>query len=183
MKVQYPETINQDQLAHLYQQYAPKILIYLSRRINSNQDAEDILIDIFVAALESTSFARLTEQEQNMWLWRVAHNKVVDIYRKTKNSAIHSIDCEVIEDIMANPEQISIQQEEDSQLALLITRLSPLQQRVLYLRFGENLRCAQIASLMGKREGSIRSLLSRTFHLLRHQYRNSEEGGYHHGIK
>ncbi len=181
MKQQHSVAVDHAQLAQLYQQHAPQILTYISRQISSAQDAEDILIDVFMAALESTAFASLTAHEQPAWLWRVARNKVIDVYRRAQHMPIALIDDELIEDPMISPEQISIRLEEDKQLALQIKRLSPLQQQVLYLRFGENLRCAQIASRVGKRESSIRSLLSRTFNLLRRHYHDQEEGDHHHG--
>jgi RNA polymerase sigma factor (sigma-70 family) len=180
MEQQRTVAVDHAQLAQLYQLHAPKILDYVSRQVSSSHDAEDILIDVFVAALESASFAALTEQDQQAWLWRVARNKVIDLYRRTHRVPLKNIDDHpFIEDTLMSPERISIRQEEDDNLALLLKRLSPLQQRVLYLRFGENLRCAQIASMVGKRESSIRSLLSRTFNLLRRHYHDQEEGEHH----
>jgi RNA polymerase sigma factor (sigma-70 family) len=181
MKQPCSPVVDHAQLAQLYQRHAPQILTYISRQISSDQDAEDVLTDVFVAALESASFASLEVDEQPAWLWRVARNKVIDIYRRAQRTVITTLEDQLIEDPMINPEQISIRQEEDKQLARQIKRLSPLQQQVLYLRFGENLRCAQIASLVGKRESSIRSLLSRTFNLLRRHYHDQEEGDHHHG--
>lgn len=185
MNEQCSVALDSAHLAHLYQQSAPKILDYVYRQVPSFQDAEDILIDVFVAALESVSFASLTEQEQQAWLWRVARNKVIDAYRRTQRAhrlPLEHIDVELVEDAVPHPEQMSIRQEEEDDLALLIERLSPLQQEVLYLRFSENLRCAQIAARVGKRESSIRSLLSRALKLLRRNYHEQEKkGGDHHG--
>jgi RNA polymerase sigma factor (sigma-70 family) len=179
MKSQQSVVLDRDHLAYLYQQFAPKILDYVYRQVSSFHDAEDILIDVVVAALESASLASLTEQEQQAWLWRVARNKVVDVYRRTQGTRrlpISDIDVQLIEDAIPNPEQFSIQQETEDNLTLLIECLSPLQQQVLYLRFGENLPCAQIAVRTGKREGSIRSLLSRTLKLLRQRYQEQQKG-------
>jgi DNA-directed RNA polymerase specialized sigma24 family protein len=50
-----------------------------------------------------------------------------------------------------------------------------MQQRVLHLRFGEELRCAEIADKIGKREGSARSILSRTLTHLRDLYAKRAE--------
>ena len=57
MNEQRSIVLDRAHLAHLYQQCAPKILDYVYRQVSSLQDAEDILIDVFVAALESRSFA------------------------------------------------------------------------------------------------------------------------------
>jgi len=51
MKKQPFVALDRAHLAHLYQQFAPKILDYVYRQVPSFQDAEDILIDVFVAAL------------------------------------------------------------------------------------------------------------------------------------
>jgi RNA polymerase sigma-70 factor (ECF subfamily) len=180
--IRHAEGITKTQLAWLYQQHAEKMLKYLSIKLSSAQDAEDLLIDTFIAALESELFASLSADEQQRWLWRVLRNKVVDRYRQSPLTT--AFDLGEREDLLTDdpqqePELVSIQHEELEHLALLLKRLSPLQQRVLYLRFGENLRCAQIAVLVGKREGSIRALLSRTFHLLRRSYHAQEKGDHH----
>ena len=180
--IRLEEGITKTQISLLYQLNAEKMLKYISIKISSVQDAEDILIDTFVAALESELFASLSSDEQQRWLWRVIRNKVVDRYRKSKITTLldlADVDDMLTDDPVWEPELISIRQEEDDHLALLLKRLSPLQQRVLYLRFGENLRCSQIAVIVGKREGSIRALLSRTFHLLRSTYHAQEEGDHH----
>lgn len=172
--------LDRTHLARLYQQSAPKILDYVYRHVSSLQDAEDILIDVFVAALESTLFSSLTEQEQLAWLWRVARNKVINLYRQARSIhhlAIEQTGEELPGDPVSNPEQVSIRQEEEDDLARLLAQLPPLQQQVLYLRFSENLRCAQIAARVGQKESSIRSLLSRVMKLLRQNYRKSEKGG------
>lgn len=184
MEEQRSIALDRTHLAHLYQHYAPKILDYVYRQTSSYQDAEDTLIDVFVAALESSTFASLAEQEQKAWLWRVARNKVIDLYRRTQRLRylpLEQIDSDLIEDTSAPPEQIHIHQEDDDYLASLIEHLTPFQQQVLLLRFGENLRTPQIAVKVGKSEGSIRSLLSRTLKLLRRKYKPEKKGGNHHG--
>jgi RNA polymerase sigma-70 factor (ECF subfamily) len=82
--IRLEEGITKTQISLLYQQHAEKMLKYISIKISSVQDAEDILIDTFVAALESELFASLSSDEQQRWLWRVIRNKVVDRYRKSK---------------------------------------------------------------------------------------------------
>jgi RNA polymerase sigma-70 factor (ECF subfamily) len=70
------------QISALYQQYAPQIFTYLRLHLRSKEDAEDLLVDIFLACLESPAFHRLAEPQQRSWLWRVVHNKLIDFYRK-----------------------------------------------------------------------------------------------------
>ena len=161
-------------IAYCYQQYAPKIFDYIRKHVPSFEDAEDILVETFVAAFESEQFSLLAEQEQQAWLWRVAHNKVVDSYRRNRRHVPLSIvEDALFEHDTNSPEQVSIQQEDDLYLRRLIQQLPPIQQQVLYLRFNDGLRCSQIASQLGKREGSIRSILSRTLNRLREMYKKA----------
>jgi DNA-directed RNA polymerase specialized sigma24 family protein len=57
-----------------------------------------------------------------------------------------------------------------------LKRLSPLQREVMCLRFGYNLRCAEIASILGKQESAVRTMLSRTINLLRDVYKQTVGG-------
>lgn len=165
-------------IALLYQQYAPPIFDYLRRNLASFEDAEDVLVEVFVAALENEHFFRLTEQGQQAWLWRVAHNKIVDVYRRAKHR--HHISLGIVDEGLAkeegmNPEQVSMQQEEVDSLHALIKSLSPIQQQVLQLRFADDLRCAQIAARLGKREATVRSMLARTLNRLRRLHEQQSE--------
>lgn len=56
----------------LYQQYAQALFTYLRLHLPLREDAEDILVDIFVAAMENSAFQGLAPGQQRQWLWRVA---------------------------------------------------------------------------------------------------------------
>jgi RNA polymerase sigma factor (sigma-70 family) len=160
-------------IAQLYQQHASKIFDYIHKHISSNEDAEDILVEVFVVALENAEIFTWEEKMQQAWLWRVTHNKVIDFYRRTKRKSdipLSAFNEDAFEHDTASPEQASIRGEEDAQLHALIGQLSPLQQEVLQLRFAYDLKSMQIASQLGKRDGTIRSILSRTLNQLRHLY-------------
>ena len=158
-------------VAILYQRHAPALFAYLCMHTPTRDDAKDLLVEIFLAALEGERFRELSEDEQRSWLWRVARNKVADYFRMTKRRQILSLD-DVHEVAFAHeePEQLALRREEYALLRSNIQRLAPLQQQVLQLRFVHNLRCADIALVLGKREGAVRMLLSRTLNLLRSSY-------------
>jgi RNA polymerase sigma-70 factor (ECF subfamily) len=70
-----------------------------------------------------------------------------------------------------DPEHFALQQEEYDNLQAHLKSLSPLQQEVLQLRFRQDLRCSDIAVHLGKSEGAIKVMLSRTLNLLRNIYK------------
>jgi len=65
---------------------------------------------------------------------------------------------------------VALRNEDYAHLHQQIKRLSPLQQEILHLRYGNGLHTAEIAELLNKSEQAIRQMLSRTIGLLRTMY-------------
>jgi RNA polymerase sigma factor (sigma-70 family) len=157
----------------LYDRYAHVIFAYIQLHLSSREDAEDVLLEVFTAAMERHNLSGLDEQEQLKWLRRVAKNTLVDIYRRTHRHPAVSLEAvaEILyEDELRSPEHLALRQEDYQQLHALIRTLSPLQQQLLQLRFGYDLAFAEIAILLDKREDALRKTLSRTLVFLRKAY-------------
>src|SRR5215467_11768900 len=77
-----PPLLEETPLVWLYQEVAFKVFTYLRKQVPAREDAEDILVDVFVTALEQEGFFSWSRQDQQAWLWRVAHNKTADFYRR-----------------------------------------------------------------------------------------------------
>ena len=69
--------------AELYQRYAPGLFAYAYQQTASREDAEDIVLDVFLAVLQNKRFAAFGEKKREAWLWTITRNKVVDYYRRT----------------------------------------------------------------------------------------------------
>lgn len=157
--------------ATLYQSYAPALFEYIRRHAAALADAEDILADVFIAALH-TDLSRLSADEQRAWFWTVARNKVIDHYRRTRHQQ-PQVPLDVLLENLADgttPEMFVLEREEQAYLHRYFQRLSRIQQEVLQLRFIGGLRCTEIAVLLHKREGAVRSILSRALNTLRRHY-------------
>ena len=166
------------EMALLYRKYAPGLLTYVRMRITSAEDAEDLVVDVFLAAIEHATFTALSEKEKQLWLWRVTRNKVIDTYRRAKTrqhvTLEHGAD-NLFADEMAGPEYAALRQEEYVDLYAHLQSLPPLQQHILRLRFGQYLSCREIATMLGKQENVVRVTLSRRLNLLRKSYRRRRE--------
>lgn len=165
-------------IALLYRKYAPEILIYVRHHLTSQEDAEDLIVDVFLAALESATFASLSEKAKQSWLWRVTRNKVIDVYRRSKTRLNvhldHAADY-LFEDELFSPENTALRQEDYRDLYTHLQRLPAHQQEILRLRFGHNLSCSEIATVLRKQENVVRVTLSRSLNLLRKIYRSRKE--------
>jgi RNA polymerase sigma factor (sigma-70 family) len=163
----------------LYHKHARDILRYIHRYIFSNEDADDVLVEVFLAAMESPTLLKLNMEEQFAWLLRVARNKVVDYQRRvTKCPAVtldEMLDSPFDADLIT-PEKAIVEREDAEMLRVHLSTLPELQQQVLRLRFGDGLRTKEIASRLHKSDGAIRSLLLRSLNLLRNLYNVHEEG-------
>lgn len=160
-------------LSELYQRHAPAILHHLQLHLPAREDAEDLLVDTFLAAFENKNFQELAENRQRLWLWRVARNKVVDYYRASSRRQMVKLDevaDEIFYDADLEPEQLAERSEEYVSLHQHVHELTPLQQQILRLRFVNGLRCNEIAQRVGKSEGAVRMLFSRTLNALRSIY-------------
>jgi RNA polymerase sigma-70 factor (ECF subfamily) len=147
-------------------------------RIPSEEDAEDLIVEVFMAALENAKFAALSEKEKQLWLWRVTRNKVIDTYRRAKtrqNVTLEHVADGLFEDEMASPEYVALRQETYLDLYAHLQNLPPLQQQILRMRFGQDLSCREIATTLGKQENAVRVTLSRSLNLLRKIYRQRKE--------
>jgi RNA polymerase sigma-70 factor (ECF subfamily) len=165
--------------ASLYDRFATTIFTYVLNQVQNEQDAEDLLLEVFLAALSNESLSRLPVQGQLAWLRRVARNKVIDRYRHVALLTLLPIEqaMETIDDALT-PEQHAEQQEKFTHLYQAIAHLPVLQRELLRLRYREGLRFYEIASALEKPEGTVRKLLVRTLQQLRTIYDQLEGGGY-----
>jgi RNA polymerase sigma factor (sigma-70 family) len=161
----------------LYDRFALPIFTYLCQQVSNEQDAEDLLIEIFLAAFNNEALIGLPASRQLAWLFRVARNKVVDRSRhRTLLSLVPLELAREMEDGSQTPEQYTEQQESYERLYRALEQLSPLQRKLIWLRYTKSLRFCEIAGILEKSEEAVRQLYTRTLHHLRGMYQQAEKG-------
>jgi RNA polymerase sigma factor (sigma-70 family) len=161
--------------AALYDRFALTIFTYLGQQVSNEQDAEDLVLEVFLAAFNNEALASLPAERQLAWLLRVARNKVVDRYRHLALLTLVPIGLVgELEDGAPTPEQYTEQQEMYERLYLALEHLSLLQQELIRLRYTNGLRFSEIAQILGKSEGAVRKLCARTLQQLRGFYHQAE---------
>ncbi len=159
----------------LYERFAEPLLAYLCQQVSDRQDAEDLLLEVFLAGLQHSWLTRLPSGRQLAWLRRVARNKVIDHYRHRALLTIQPLEqVQELEDQGVTPERRVEEQEERAWLLQAIEQLSPDQRELVRLRYGQELHLTQIATLMEKSEGTVRKMLTRTLRHLRMLYERHE---------
>ena len=176
MHPQETHVVQNAALSLLYERFAATLLASLCQQVTHRQDAEDLLLEVFLAALEYPALTALPADHQLGWLRRVARNKVIDHYRHTSVFTIQPLDqTPPSEDPRVTPERHAEAQETWSWLAHAIRQLPAEQRELLRLRYAQELRLTQIATLLEKPEGSVRKMLSRILRRLRTLYEQEEK--------
>jgi RNA polymerase sigma-70 factor (ECF subfamily) len=155
----------------LYQRHARAVLAYLTHRLRDPRDAEDILAEVFIAALGACAGG---ERPGLPWLLLVARRRVADFYRthaRVERIAVNPAPAEEPADPRDDPERLLLRAEERRELLALIETLPEEQREALALRFAAGLPSAQIAEILGKSDEATRALLSRAVRRLRKGWR------------
>lgn len=159
----------------LYERYLVRIYNYIFYRTGNALDAEDLTARVFHRALGHISTYRSMGVPFSAWLYRIAHNLVANWHRD--NSRRHEVSLEDHTELphqLDHPEQVLVKSQESEKLLNAIRKLSPERQQLLILKFVEHLSNAEIAVIMGRSEGAIKSLYHRTVLALRVEIGNLE---------
>jgi RNA polymerase sigma-70 factor (ECF subfamily) len=154
--------------ADLYTEYRDKIYAYIYRRTSSQVLAEDLTSDTFIKAIDSTERGNGHETSFSGWLYRIAHNLVIDHYRARDRHQQVSID-EVwqLPDPKNSPVKAAEIAEDVETLDSVLRRLTPDQRTVLVLRFIHGYAFQDIADQMGKTEGAVKAIQHRALHTVK----------------
>ena len=144
-------------LTQLYEENFDRIYRYVVLKIGERTEAEDITQQVFINALKSISSYKWKGAPFSAWLYRIAHNLVVDYLRRKTKKATVPLD-ESLTKGGDDPVRQLENKLEIEQLAALTGKLTRAQQEVISLRFVGEMPIAQVAGIMGKSEGAIKAL-------------------------
>lgn len=156
-----------DAFGELYLLHLDAIYRYIYFRVSDAHDAEDLTEQVFLKAWEALSSYEEQGYPFKSWLYRIAHNTVIDHHRRKKPTVPMSPipEAELEHDQPTTLEKI-IQAEESSILADAIAQLPEEQQQVIILRFIEGMRHAEIAKILNKSKGACRTIQYRAINAL-----------------
>lgn len=154
----------------LYERYVDRIYNYIYYRTGNHHDAEDLTARTFYRALKH--FPRYVDRGApfSAYLYRIAHNVVANWHRDTSRRQMISLE-EATLTAFRHEEPAAVADEKCERALLLkaVRRLPPERQQLLILKFVEQMSNAEIAEIMGRTEGAIKSLYHRTLEALRQE--------------
>jgi RNA polymerase sigma-70 factor (ECF subfamily) len=152
-------------LAQVYDEYYERIYRYVYRYIGRVGTAEDLTANVFFRLLRAVREGNSPRNNLSAWLYRVAHNLVVDSFRRTPPEEL-----ELVEWLESDEPDPALSAEQRLQLARVRSALCHLtegQQQVIVFKFFQGMDSREIAQVMGKTEGAVDALQHRGLRALR----------------
>lgn len=154
-------------LAEIYDSYAPRIYAYIYRRVGDEHRAEDLTATVFLSMLEALDREKFARDALQSWLYRIAHNTIIDDFRRRERRPTSSLTEDLAQPPETNPDHLIIERLEMARVRQAIDLLTEEQRSVILLRFGEGLTAPETAELLGKTEEAVRALQHRSLVNLR----------------
>jgi len=160
---------NREALEELYLIHFDRIYSYLHMSVGNRHDAEDLTTQTFLKMLESIGRFRWQSAPFSAWLFRIAHNLAMDHFRARRRWQPEEEVPEPHGSEEPSAEIAAMQSIGRQSMLQLIENLSPEQQQVLTLKFVFNFANADVAKILDKTEGAIKSLQHRALASLQKQ--------------
>ena len=144
--------------AELYERHFDGIYRYIYLRLRDQSEAEDLTQEVFVKALEAIGSYKWRNLPFAPWLFRIAHNRVIDYFRKQGKVEKVPLEDDMPLVSKSNPALTAERELEIEELINNVEKLSPAQREVISLRFGAELSVAEAAKVLGKNEGTVKAL-------------------------
>ncbi len=155
-----------DAFGEVYDVCVERIYRYVRVRVGDDMDAEDLTEQVFTRAWQALGRYQDRGRPFIAWLYAIASNVVADHFRARRVRA--PLDPNLIDDAPdTDPVEMSERESRKHMLEAAIRQLNPAQQRVVILRFVEGMSPADVAEIIGKREGTIRVIQHRALQALR----------------
>jgi len=160
----------------LYGIYLDRIYRYVFYQLREKMAAEDLTEEIFLKAWRAISSYKGKGQAFSSWLYRIAHNHVIDEFRSRRKQLV-SLETEMeIATEVAEPQQEMERKLAEQEMLRLISCLPQKQKQVIILKFVEGLDNREIGQITGKSQGAIRISQMRALTALRQRLDGENQG-------
>lgn len=160
---------DREALEELYLLHFDRIYSYLHVTVGNRHDAEDLTTQTFLRMLEKIGSFRWQSAPFSAWLFRIAHNLSMDHFRANRRWQPEEEVPEPPGDEEPSAEAAALHSIGRQSMLELIEELSEDQQRVLTLKFVFSFSNGDVATILGKTEGAVKSLQHRALVSLQKQ--------------
>lgn len=144
----------------LYERYFDRIYRYVYLKIGNATEAEDLTEQVFLKMIEAIHSFHWQGATFVSWLYRIAHNQVVDKIRQSARRPQTSLEpvAETLASDKYDPYAHAEQAASKVHLRQAMDSLTDLQAQVIQLKFGAGMTNAQVAEVLDRSEGAVKAL-------------------------
>jgi RNA polymerase sigma-70 factor (ECF subfamily) len=154
-------------LVEIYNQCQAPVYRYIYYRVGDAALAEELAAEVFVRLVGKIDTFREQGRPILAWLYVIAHNLVSDHQRRHGRVAHYPLDEAMAADEQGQPSAVAESREIRAHLQTALGSLTEPQRQVILLKFMEERSNAEVAEILGKDEGSVKSLQHRALAALR----------------
>jgi RNA polymerase sigma-70 factor (ECF subfamily) len=163
-----------DRLAAIYDEYYQPIYRYVYRQVGDVETARDLTAEVFHRLLRAAQGGGSPDRNSKAWLYRTAHNIVVDHYRRQQHRRHLPLEDELI-NAKDDPAGTAERHLSAAQVRAALQHLTPDQRQVIILKFLEGLSNQEVAAVLDKPVGAVKSLQHRGLAALQRQLVSDKE--------
>jgi RNA polymerase sigma-70 factor (ECF subfamily) len=163
------QTLDRASLTAIYDDCHQPIYRYVYRLVGDVETARDLAADVFQRLLRSAHNGNGPPRNPEAWLYRTAHNIVVDYFRRRQHRQHFPLDDEMTTSAEDGPERIAEERVSAAQVRAALQHLTPDQQQVIALKFLQGLSNQEVAVVLEKSVGAVKSLQHRALSALRRE--------------
>jgi RNA polymerase sigma-70 factor (ECF subfamily) len=157
--VQRAQANDRAAFGELYELFCPKIYSYIAFRLNGRLEAaEDLTEEVFMKALQNLGSFQFREVPFSSWLYRIAHNHLIDYIRSSKKQESVAIDD--VEHLLFERDSYDGRLDRQT-LTAALAKITDDQRQIVLMRVVQGLSIAETARAVGKSEDSVKQMQSR----------------------
>ena len=163
---------DQNALAEIYDQFSPGLYRYAYRQLGDAELVEECVAETFSRFLKALSGGGGPKEHLQAYLYRLAHNWITDQFRKNPPA------LPLEENLYQDPTDVQLEVETNlqrEQVRIALTKLTPDQRQVIVLKYLEGWNNREVADMLDKPVGAIKSLQHRALMALRRILLANEE--------
>lgn len=157
----------------LYEHYRDPVYRYLRSRTETAEEAEDLLQQVFLRALDALPSYHPEKSPFVAWLVGIARNASIDAHRRRRPTVAWDFVPEVLRTNGSEVEAEVLRREDRSRLGHLFVALPADKRELLVLRFAAGLTVPEMAAVLGKSEAAVKKQLFRTLQGMKEQYHDN----------
>ncbi len=158
----------------LYEKYFKKIFLYIYHKTNERDISADLTSQVFVKALTNIHQYQRKGASFSSWLFRIAHNEVMQLFRSNSRQRWVTIDDHMLEGLLEDSQGPDYEMLEKN-MHLIINELEIQEVQLLELKYFDNKSYKEMGVILNMTETNVKTKTWRVIEKIRKKIKEINE--------